>query len=142
MSELYTLLKNERINSGFSQDYVAEQLGIRRTAVTEIENGRRKVSTDELKKFCTLYHKSADYFLEIEKNGTNTDALIHYYNMLSRSEKTELYYYVKVKAEIDKSHEGKSIYDSKRRQAILAQAGSGIDMLDVETIENMCKENI
>lgn len=142
MSDINIMLKNERINSGFSQDYVAEQLGIRRTAITEIESGRRRVSTDELKKFCTLYRKSADFFLDLEKHDTKTDALMHYYNMLSHSERTELFYYVKAKAEMDKAHEEHSIYDSKRRQAILSQAGSGIEMLDVSAIENLRKEQI
>ncbi len=51
-----------------SQDYVARYLGVNRTAVVEIESGRRKVSADELGKFSELFQIPADELL----NGRTT----------------------------------------------------------------------
>ena len=63
MKTTYEKLKNARLNLGLSQDYVAKALGLSRTAVTQIELGNRKVSSDELAGFCKAYHLSADYLL-------------------------------------------------------------------------------
>lgn len=48
-------LKESREMLHLIQDYVAKVIGISRTAIVQIENGNRKVSTDELAKFSKLY---------------------------------------------------------------------------------------
>lgn len=55
MTELGTRLQKARIALQLSQEYVAQQLNIGRTAISEIELGKRKVSSEELLKFSTLY---------------------------------------------------------------------------------------
>ena len=52
-----------------SQDYVAKFLGVNRTAIVEIESGKRKVSADELGKFSELFQIPADELL----NGRSTE---------------------------------------------------------------------
>ena len=42
---------------------VAKCIGSGRSAVTQIELGNRKISAEEIQKFCQLYHVSADYLL-------------------------------------------------------------------------------
>lgn len=49
---------------------------------------------------------------------------------------------MKIKTENDLTCEECSIYDLKRRQGIIAQAGSGVDMLDIDAIENIRKEKL
>lgn len=101
MTKLSEKLKNERISNGYSQDFVAKKIGIRRSAIAEIENGTRKVSANELKKFCTLYSKSADSFLDIDAQNNNISSLEHYYSLLSSKEQVEIINYIKTKAEIN-----------------------------------------
>lgn len=61
-------LRREREYLGFSQDEVAEALGITRPAVSLIESGQRKVEVLELKRLAVLFGKSvAD--LTGEKSG-------------------------------------------------------------------------
>lgn len=58
-------LRNARTNSGLSQEQVAQELGIPRTALVHIEAGNRTVSTIEMIGFARIYHRPvADFFRE------------------------------------------------------------------------------
>lgn len=61
--ELYERLKSARTELHLSQDYVAKSVGVNRTAIVEIESGKRSVKTEELKKFSQLFQISADELL-------------------------------------------------------------------------------
>lgn len=52
---------------GLSQDEVARQLGVPRTALTNIEGGLRKVDAIELQRLSSLYKRSVSYFTEEEE---------------------------------------------------------------------------
>ena len=67
--ELFERLKKARTELHLSQDYVAKFVGVNRTAIVEIEAGKRSVKTEELKKFSELFQISADELL----NGRNTE---------------------------------------------------------------------
>lgn len=69
MRALYERIKEARTELHLSQDYVAKFLGVNRTAIVEIESGRRKVSADELGKFSELFQIPADELL----NGRSTE---------------------------------------------------------------------
>lgn len=60
-------VKEARKKLNLSQNYVAEYLGINRNAVIEIESGKRKISSDELNKYSTLFAISADELLNGKK---------------------------------------------------------------------------
>ena len=66
MKNIAEKLKDARQRVGFSQEYVAKCFGIGRSAVTQIELGNRKITAEEIQKFCQLYHVSADYLLNQE----------------------------------------------------------------------------
>lgn len=55
-------LREAREYIGLKQDQVATHLGIPRTAVSEIEKGKRSVSALELKKLAHLYQRSVQHF--------------------------------------------------------------------------------
>src|SRR4051812_19162176 len=59
-------LKEARLNCGLTQDEAANAVGIPRTAVVNIEAGKRSLSTLELSKFAQAYHRSVNYFFEEE----------------------------------------------------------------------------
>jgi transcriptional regulator with XRE-family HTH domain len=69
MRALYERIKEARTELHLSQDYVAKFLGVNRTAIVEIESGKRKVSADELGRFSELFQIPADELL----NGRNTE---------------------------------------------------------------------
>lgn len=69
MRALYERIKEARTELHLSQDYVAKFLGVNRTAIVEIESGKRKVSADELGKFSQLFQIPADELL----NGRSTE---------------------------------------------------------------------
>lgn len=52
-----------RKKAGISQRRLAEMLGVSRTTITQIENGKRKVSVDELAKFSEIFNLSVDNLL-------------------------------------------------------------------------------
>lgn len=56
-------LRTCREYAGFSQQQVADYLGVHRPTVSEIEAGRRKVDALELASLCRLYQKPMAYFL-------------------------------------------------------------------------------
>lgn len=60
-------LKEAREYLGLSQEYVSQQTGIPRPAISEIEAGRRKVESTELKKLAALYGRPLDYFLSEDR---------------------------------------------------------------------------
>lgn len=55
MKQLCDRIRQARTNLHLSQDYVAKNLGIGRSAVAEIESGKRKVSAEELGKLSELF---------------------------------------------------------------------------------------
>ena len=69
MRALYERIKEARTELHLSQDYVAKFMGVNRTAIVEIESGKRKVSADELGKFSELFQIPADELL----NGRSTE---------------------------------------------------------------------
>lgn len=64
MSRIDTkLLKQLRKSKSMTQDAVAKQLNIGRTAYTKIENGVQEIDTDALAKLAELFAVSIDYLL-------------------------------------------------------------------------------
>ena len=59
-------LKEARTNCGLTQEAAADAVGIARTAVVNIEAGKRSLSTLELSQFAKLYHRPVTYFFEAD----------------------------------------------------------------------------
>jgi len=66
-------LRLARERRGLSQEAVAEKLGLPRTAVTNMESGRRSVSTLELAKLADLYGYPAAFFLGANEGADGED---------------------------------------------------------------------
>lgn len=56
-------LREAREFTNLSQQFVAEQTGIPRSAISDIERGSRRVESLELKRLAALYRMPVDYFL-------------------------------------------------------------------------------
>jgi transcriptional regulator with XRE-family HTH domain len=57
-------LRLAREQAGLSQGQVAKMLGLHRPSVSEIEAGRRKVSTEELTQMAHIYGVSTSWLLD------------------------------------------------------------------------------
>jgi len=60
-------IKALRVGLGFSQQWLAEQLGVARPTVSQIENDERKLSVDDLVKLSRLFQVSVEGLLDLEK---------------------------------------------------------------------------
>lgn len=90
MKTMTEKLKDARLKLGFSQEYVANYLGIARSAMTQIELGNRKISSDEIKKFCQLYHLSADYLLNPDYAETKQTMFTRRFEELNEDDQQEI----------------------------------------------------
>ena len=63
MVELGQRTAELRKRAGISQQRLAEIMGVSRTTITQIENGKRKVSADELARLSEIYNLSVDNLL-------------------------------------------------------------------------------
>ena len=61
--QIHERLRVARENAGLSQGQVAKLMGYHRPTISEIEAGRRKVTTEELKKFARHYGVAANWLL-------------------------------------------------------------------------------
>jgi transcriptional regulator with XRE-family HTH domain len=61
-------LRAARDYLGMSQQYVADNIGILRSAVSAIEHGARRVDSLELKKLAKLYRQPVSWFLAEESD--------------------------------------------------------------------------
>lgn len=64
LAQLGQRLKEAREYMGYSQEFVADQLGIPRASVSAVENGKRKVSSLELKQLAKLYRQPVSFLLD------------------------------------------------------------------------------
>ena len=70
MNEFSRRLRALRIESGMSQSEVGTQVGVSRSAVTQIESGNRDVTADELVRFSTTFGHSPASLLSVIERGT------------------------------------------------------------------------
>lgn len=88
-------LKAAREYLGFSQDQVAQFLGIARSALSNIETGQRRVEAVELSRLATLYKKPVTYFTsggELTEDALPSDVahLARKVSALSKKDRDEL----------------------------------------------------
>ncbi|MBQ0054953.1 MAG: helix-turn-helix transcriptional regulator [Synergistaceae bacterium] len=75
MSTINERIKQFRSQLHLSQEYVANFLGINRASFSQLENGNRKLSADELAKLCELFGVSSDFLL----SGVKTDESVAFF---------------------------------------------------------------
>lgn len=78
--QLGNRLRESREYLGLSQEFVAEHLGVPRASISAMENGKRKVSSLELKQLARIYKCSPSYFLgenEFTESEESQDATFH-----------------------------------------------------------------
>ena len=72
MNDLFAKrLKELRLKSGLTQIQFAEKIDVSVTQLSNYENGKRMPSLDTFIKMCLVLNKSAECFLNIEKENTS-----------------------------------------------------------------------
>jgi len=61
-------IKTFREKLGFSQETLAKELGIGRVAISQIENGDRKISAEEIAKLSKLFNVPTDILLNLDRD--------------------------------------------------------------------------
>ena len=84
------ILRQARQKLSLSQDYVANFLGVTRTAVVQIESGNRRISSEELAKLCQLYGLSADYVLGRKPDIGKTEISVGCFAELPEEDQKEI----------------------------------------------------
>ena len=87
---LASRLREVREYLNFSQQYVADKTGVPRSAVSDIEHGRRKVDSLELRKLARLYMYPVGYFLGEEEVGDDVRALARAVTDLAEGDRAEV----------------------------------------------------
>ncbi len=61
-------IKYFRDKLDLSQEYIAKNVGIQRVAISQIENGKRKITADEILKFSKIFNISSDILLDLKQD--------------------------------------------------------------------------
>ncbi|MEN6409319.1 MAG: helix-turn-helix transcriptional regulator [Anaerolineaceae bacterium] len=100
--KIHDQLKKARKYLNLSQEYVATQMGLHRTAITAIEAGQRNVSTEELKKFSELYGLTLDELVYGVDNDSDVKVFTRRFSELSEDDKKEIQNLVDYKLNLKK----------------------------------------
>lgn len=60
-------IKEFREETNITQEMLAEMLGLKRSTISQIENGKRKITADKLIKLATVFNITVDNLLSLEK---------------------------------------------------------------------------
>lgn len=83
-------IRKARLGLKLSQEYVAKYLGVNRTAIVDIEAGKRKVVAEELKKFSELFQISVDELLNGKVENEPTRIFARNFNELDEADQLEI----------------------------------------------------
>ena len=90
MTKLNERIKKARTDLHLSQEYVANFLGVNRSAIVEIESGKRKVSAEELGKFGELFQIQTDELLYGKIASSSTKKFIREFDSLDETDQKEI----------------------------------------------------
>lgn len=92
-------LRSYRLSSGLSQEAVANKLGMKRTTITAIENGDRKILAEELFEFSKIYHVPVETLLN-SNDENEIIAFVREFTRLSSKDKQDILNFIRNKNEV------------------------------------------
>lgn len=89
--EFSQIVKNLRLERGWSQQEVADRVGLNKMTISQYENGKRKPSFEMIEALAGIFHVDLNYLLgftdKIEKPaGDETDPAVNKYLAVSLAE--------------------------------------------------------
>lgn len=100
MKEICERIKELRTQLHLSQEYVANYLGLNRTSFTQLENGNRKVTADDVAKLSTLFGVSADMIIHGADITTPATIFARSFDGLDETDKAEIMNLIRFKEQI------------------------------------------
>ncbi len=96
---------NERVKSlrtkmHLSQDYVAKYLGLSRSAITQMENGKRKILAEEASKLSLLFGISVDALLNDSELSQPATVFARSFEKLDESDQAEIMNLIRFKEQM------------------------------------------
>ena len=97
MESLGRRLKNLREKTRFTQEEIAKMLGVRRLVITNIENGSRKITAEELYFFSKIYGLSMEELYTGEDKEKIIAKFSRKFDELSNKSQKEVLEFIKFK---------------------------------------------
>lgn len=93
-------IKNLRNQLHLSQEYVANYLGLNRSTYTQMENGNRKVTAEDVSKLSRLFGVSADTILHTEEMSQPTAVFARTFDTLDETDQMEIMNLIRFKQQM------------------------------------------
>ena len=93
-------IKYYRTNLNLTQEYVAKYLDVSRATFTQIENGNRKITTDDLSKLSNLFGVSADTLLNGDDISKPAAVFARSFEQLDEQDKAEIMNLIRFKEQM------------------------------------------
>ena len=99
---IYERRKNYRNQLHLSQEYVANFLGINRATYTQMENGNRKITAEDVSKLSDLFGVTADALLNENKLSQPATVFARSFEKLDENDQAEIMNLIKFKEQMKK----------------------------------------
>jgi transcriptional regulator with XRE-family HTH domain len=100
MKKINERMKELRAQLHLSQEYVANYLGISRATFTQMENGNRKVTADDVSKLSILFGVSADSLLHGSEISQPATVFARSFENLDETDQTEIMNLIRFKEQM------------------------------------------
>lgn len=93
-------IKNFRNRLHLSQEYVANFLGINRATYTQMENGKRKITAEDISRLSELFGVTADALLNENKISQPSIVFARSFEKLDENDQAEIMNLIKFKEQM------------------------------------------
>ena len=100
MMSINERIKNFRNRLHLSQEYVANFLGINRATYTQMENGKRKITAEDISRLSELFGVTADALLNENKISRLATVFARSFEKLDENDQAEIMNLIKFKEQM------------------------------------------
>lgn len=100
MEKLFERIKELRNNMHLSQEYVASYLGMNRATFTQLENGKRKVTAEDVSRLSELFGISADALLHGSQASEPMTVFARSFEKLDEIDQAEIMNLIRFKEQV------------------------------------------
>ena len=100
MTAIHDRIKNFRNRLHLSQEYVANFLGINRATYTQMENGKRKITAEDISRLSELFGVTADALLNENKISQPSTVFARSFEKLDENDQAEIMNLIKFKEQM------------------------------------------
>lgn len=100
MTKVYERIKEYRNQLNLSQAYISSYLGVNRATYTQMENGKRKITVEDLSKLSILFGVSADSLLNDNEISQPATIFARSFDNLDEDDQAEIMNLIRFKEQI------------------------------------------